>query len=91
MADPSQDAKISALESRAASLEAQVSGLASQMSRAENKLDNISDRLARNEERLNHLPSKMLLSIGSSVAAIMIFLLVMQEKIRAFFGVGTPH
>jgi len=84
------DARVSAVESRAASLEAQVTYLNIRADRLEAKADSFGDRLARLEERVAHLPTKELvvrIAIGAVIALSAI--LVFADTIRALFGLRS--
>lgn len=83
--------RLSAVESRAATLEAQVSYLATRTDRAEGKLDSVSERVTRLEERIAQLPSKeQVVKIGLGVIAAVSAVIAFQGKIQSLLGLA-PH
>ena len=92
MPSPIDDGRVSAVESRAATLEAQVSYLSTRMDRVEGKLDTLSDRVTRLEERLAHLPTKeQVVKIALGALAAVTAIIAFQTKIQSFLGLGPPH
>jgi hypothetical protein len=83
MIDPSESARISALEQQLSALNTHVSNLITRADRAEAKLDshferigNASERIVRLDERIVHLPSKGLVytaAVGIVSAVILLF------------------
>jgi len=78
---------LSAIESRAATLEAQVGFLNGRMDRVETKLDMLSEHLTRAEERIAQLPTKeQIVKLGLGFLVCLTAVTAFQEKIRTFLG-----